>query len=445
MIFAVVLAACAPTTIRLGDDTATDPGPAVAAAGLTVAVHPEVSTVLVATWTQLVAADTSLSWELDGETFSSPVRARAPGAAEEVVLGLPADAAATVTLHAGATALAAEARTGPLPEGLVAPTLTTWHPAAADPAPYFLTSVDVGPQNFFGPCWVVMLDRSGRIVWYREVADRRLTLFPRVARDGTHVLWDATTYYVADSIPGSITRATLSLSQEVETEVEGIGFTWDELDDGSFLFDYAETGYAYHLERQYPDGTRARVWSCAPWMERYDDNYWACAANTVRWDPDTNVVVWSMFQTSTVVGIDLATGTLLWELGEYPGGLAFEPSTIRLELQHYPNWTPDGTLLLTTHVPDEPGVQRIRELELDVPGGTARQLWSYTPAAGHYGDYAGEATRLPNGNTLVSFGTDGVVQEVGPNAEVAWEIDWADHLAGHLTPVEDLYALDRGW
>ncbi len=463
----LLLAACASTTIPFGDtggrdtdadpdtaadtagdtdtaqDTDTDTEPVVIAEGLTITVHPEVSTVLVATWTQLVAGETSLSWELDGESFSSPVRPRAPGVVMEVVLGLPPETPVTVTLNAGGTILAAAGATEALPREMISPVNTLWDPVAADAAPYFLTSVDTGPNNFFGPCFTVLLDRAGRVVWYRAVSDRRLTLFPRVARDGTHILWDATTYYVSDSVPGSITRATLSLSQEVETVVDGIGFTYDELDDGSFLFDNAETGYDYHLERQYPDGTRERIWSCAPWMDPFSSGYWACAPNTVHWDPATNLVVWSMFETSTVIGIDLASGRLVWELGEYPGGLAFDPDTVRLELQHYPNWTPDGTLLLTTHVPGERGVQQIREFALEGP--TARQVWTYEAPAGYYGDYAGEATRLPNGNTLINFGTDGVVREITPDTTVVWEIDWEDHLVGHLTPVEDLYALDAGW
>lgn len=429
-----------------GPDTAvdTDVEPVIATENLVLTVHPEVGTLLVAQWEQLVAGDTWLSWDVDGEAFSSPVRTRKPGPVTEVVLGLPAETKVTVTLNAGDVPLTATGTTDPLPRGLVGPTLTIWDPIAADPAPFLLTSVDMGPNNFFGPCWVVMLDRSGRIVWYREVKQRRLTMFPRVARDGSHIAWDATVYYVPAGVHGSITRATLSLGQELETTVDGIGLTWDEHEDGSFLFDHAETAYDYHLERQYPDGTRERVWSCAEWMAAFSTAYWACAPNTARWDPTTNVVVWSMFQTSTVVGIDLGTGEMLWELGEYPGGLSFDPDGIRLELQHYPNWTPDGTLLLTTHVPGEPGVQTVREL--DMGAGVARQVWSYTAPVGYYGDYAGEATRLPNGNTLVNFGTDGVVHEITTaEAAVVWEIDWADHLVGHLTPVDDLYALDAGW
>jgi hypothetical protein len=425
-------------------DSDTDTVPVVSAEGLSLAVHTEVATILVATWDQLVAGETSLSWEVDGETFTSPVRAREAGVATEVILGLPASTAVTVTLHADATALTATDATGALPRGLVTPTLTLADPLAYDPSPYLLTSVDSGENAFFGPCYVVILDRSGRVVWYRAVSDRRLTLFPRVSRSGAHLLWDATTYYVADSVPGGVVRATLSLGQEEETEIDGIGFTYDELPDGSLIFDNAETGYDYHLERLYPDGTRTRIWSCAPWMNLWRSQYWDCAPNTVKWDEATNLVTWSMFQTSTVVGLDLDSGAMAWELGEYPGGYAFSPADIRLELQHYATFTDAGTLLLTTHVPGEPDVQRIRELALDATTATATQVWTYE-APGYYGRYAGEATRLPNGNTLIDYGTDGVVQEVTPDGVVAWELDWSNHLVGHLTPLTDLYALDAGW
>jgi hypothetical protein len=275
------------------------------------------------------------------------------------------------------------------------------------------------------------------VVWYRATSDNRLTLFPRVARDGSHLLWDATTYYVTGVDP-SITAANLSLTRETETFVPSLGFTWDEDLDGSWIFDEAESAYDYHLSR-YRGGFVERLWSCAPWMATYSTGYWACAANTALAGGEE--LVYSMFETSTVVGVDAATGEVVWELGDYPGGLTFVPADVNLSLQHYPNWTPDGTLLLTTHV-DGIREQHIREFAIDRSAGTATQVWDYTPDAGYYGDYAGEATRLPNGNTLVNFGTDGVVQEVTPAREVVWELDWSNHLLGHLTPIDDLYALD---
>ena len=37
------------------------------------------------------------------------------------------------------------------------------------------------------------------------------------------------------------------------------------------------------------------------------------------------------------------------------------------------------------------------------------------------------------------------MQEVTPEGEVVWDIDWSDHLVGNVVPIDDLYALDEGW
>lgn len=438
-----------------GGETAqdTDSGAeAEAAEGLSVSVHPEVSTVLVVRWTQLVEAEASwLSWSFEGRAWSSPERARSPGPASEVVLGLPSGESVELVLN---LRIGDEIRsydvgtgtTGGLPAALVLPSLTSADEALAREQPFLLTSVNVGSVDFYGPCYVVIIDQQARVVWYRAVDDSRLTMFPRVSRYGGYLIWDATTYYVYDdSVTAGVIRATLDLGQEEETTVPHMGLTYDELPDGSLLFDYAEDYYRYHLAIQAPDGEQTLIWDCYDWMSDYDGSGWACAPNTVLWDEESDQVIWSMFQTSTVASIELSSGELQWYFGRTPGGLVVDPADALLMLQHYPNWTPDGTLLLSTHVPGGPGQQTVREYEVDATARTATQVWSYTPEAGHYADYAGEATRLESGNTLVNFGTDGVVQEVTPEGEVAWEIDWQDRLLGHLTPIENLYDLNVGW
>jgi hypothetical protein len=304
-----------------------------------------------------------------------------------------------------------------------------------------LTSVNVGPEDFFGPCYTVVVDRQGRVVWYWEVSDSRLNLFSRVARDGTHIVVDATTYYVFDDVESSLTRLDLDLDRVEEVEVAGMGLTWDELDDGSFLFDHAASGYDYHLERLYPDGTRTRIWSCAPWMDAYTDRYWACAANTVLWSADRGTALWSMFETSTVAEIDLETGALRGWFGQTPGSWEIASAGVQLELQHYPNWTPEGTIVLTTHVPGASRRQVQRELALDEDAGTLTEVWSYESAEGWYGEYAGDVTRLSGGGTLIGYGTGGIIEEIDADSAPVWVLDWDGHMTGHSTPIADLYAL----
>jgi hypothetical protein len=183
------------------------------------------------------------------------------------------------------------------------------------------------------------------------------------------------------------------------------------------------------------------LWSCRPWMSLWTDNFWDCAPNTVHYDRTRNTVLWSMFQTSTVVELDL-DGLMLNEFGEYPGGYSFDPPGSAFELQHFPGWTADGTLMASTHSPDTTQ-QWAREFEVDPVDSTLHEVWSYQTT--HWAEYAGQAQKLPSGNLLWQTGTAGVILEVTPDGTVAWEGGWTGQLIGNVTPIEDLYALTTGW
>ena len=284
------------------------------------------------------------------------------------------------------------------------------------------------------------------MVWYESVDDSRLTWQPRASLDGTHLLYEASTYYVYDSsVKPSIKRLTLDKTQVLETFIDGMGLAWSEMPDGSLVFDHAETGYEYHIERLYEDGERERIWSCYPWMQEYDRGYWACAPNAIVVDYDRNTALYSMFETSTVVEIDLDSGEMVRQLGQIPDGWTFDPEESTFELQHYPNWTPDGTLLVSTHAIGGGRTQYIREYVLDDADEVISQVWSYEQPAGFYAEYAGGALRMSNGNTMITVGTDGAVLEVDPEGGIAWELDWHGHLVGNVTALDDLYALNEGW
>lgn len=419
---------------------------------LTVEVHPEISTLLVATWTQSEAVEESwLTFTFEDQVITSPSRAREPGEQREVLLGVPAETEVSVSLS---LERGAEAVTGPLvlastaelPSDLVVPELVQWDEAASSSQRYALTAVDVGRSNFYGPFYVVILDRQGRVVWYESVDDSRLTWQPRPSLDGTHLVYEAATVYVfTGGVEPSIKRLTLDLEQEEETFIDGFGLAWAELPDGGFVFDHAESGYEFHVETLSPDGERERIWSCYPWMSAYDRGYWACAPNAIVYDPDRNTVIYSMFETSTVVEVDLDSGELLRHFGQIPDGYAFDPGNTTFDLQHYPNWTASGSLLVSTHQVGVRNRQFVREFEVDEANQTLVQTWSYDLPPDYYAEYAGGALRLDNGNTMITVGTDGAVLEITPEGEIVWELDWAGHLVGNVLALDDLYALNQGW
>jgi len=83
--------------------------------------------------------------------------------------------------------------------------------------------------------------------------------------------------------------------------------------------------------------------------------------------------------------------------------------------QHDANLTPDGTLLLVSHESD---ATVAREYAIGDDGLT--EVWS---VAGPLSGFLGQARRLDNGNTLVGFGGKGLLREITPDGEIAWQLE----------------------
>lgn len=407
-----------------------------------VTVHPQVATMLVVAWDQPVATDEAwVTWTVDGVEHGSRHVPVAAGPASALILGVPERTAVDgITVHTGDGTLdGGSATTGALPSNLFEPTVTH-HEATIRPEPWVLTSVDVGPSPFFGPCYTVIVDADGRIVWYRPTEGARLTWQPRLSRAGDTILLDEEiTYTGEDPDQAAVTRVTLDRAAEERTSLPGM-ITFDELDDGGFVYAVAENGFEFDLVRRHPDGTDQRIWTCYPWMEPYNDEYWGCATNTTTWDPTRGTVLWSTFETMIVLEIDLETGEIVREYGPYPGGYRIEPPESTFEKQHFPNWTAAGTLVVSTH---DIGATRqlAREFEVDEGEGVLREIWSVETS--DYAEYAGHVRVLPSGHLLWGLGTRGVIQEITREGDVLWRIEWRDHLVGNVTPIADLYTLVR--
>ena len=154
-----------------------------------------------------------------------------------------------------------------------------------------------------------------------------------------------------------------------------------------------------------------------------------------------------MYYSDTVVEIDRKTGELLRQWGQIDGSWEMDPTGSMIDYQHYPNYTEDGTLLVSTHTLGQKNQQMAREFMVDDENQTLTEIWNFGEDSPYYAQYGGEATRH-GPNTLISYGTDGALMEVTPEKEVAWEVRWRSgshaHLLGHLTLIDDLYALNLG-
>ena len=437
---AAVALGCAPPPVVISD--------------VTVTPHEDVATLLWVDWSQDSEADAAwLEIELsDGSMLESAHAARGAGSHREVVLGAPADmdlVLRVVAENRGGETVSGEqtARTGSLPEDLTQPVLGAWEPEAADPAGWVLGSVDVdGGTNYSGPYWLFIADRQGRIVWYRELG-WDMSMFPRVARDGTHIAWDAHMFLEPTGADSRVERMTLDGTWSEVVATPGLGWTWDETDDGTVLYDKDRGVETITLEQVNPDGSQETLWDCGAWLASFGLDLEACFTNTTNWVAATDTVLWSTYWGDWVAELDRATGEVIWYAGAVDGGLDISPAEAGFELQHYPNYTPDGTLLVSTHVPGQEGEQRAREYEVDLDGGVLTEVWAYGEGAeGYYAPYSGEAVRLASGNTLVNTGTGGEIREVTTDGRTVWSLAWgSEHTLGHTQLIEDLYGVNRGW
>lgn len=441
-----IFAACANPSPKDSDPSAE------IAADLSVTVHPEVNTVLLASWTQQEASEASWVEVAFGDTvLQTPVLSRPAGPASASLLGIPADTEVRVTVinEDGERFRSAElvASTGSLPADLPEPELLVWDPSRASPEPWVMLTVDVGEVWFKGPFYAVILNREGRVVWYWQVPDERTSLYAQPGWDGQHLVMDGNaTYVFDDSVESKIYRLTLDLARLDEIEIPDLLFSFEEETNGAVLYGRHQDDGSWTLARHAADGTDTDLWSCG---DRFSGSLFldqACFNNTLVWDAERNTAMYSMQLVNTVFEIELSTGEIVREFGASAEGWSVEPETAPLSLQHYPNWTPDGTILLSTRVPDAPGETRAREYEVDDDSQTLTERWSY--GEDHYASQEGEAVRLENGNTLIGYGTGGALVEVSPGGELLWELAWPENaetgttLIGHATLLGDLHALN---
>jgi hypothetical protein len=307
---------------------------------------------------------------------------------------------------------------------------------------------------------VEIFDRDGRIVWYKRVDDGMFSFSPSVARTGTHIWFDADNIFGFGSGAPGVTRQTLDGRWSVHWPIPGLGQAIGEGPDSSFFYEL-RSGNQHAVNALDAAGASSTVWNCAAYMSSIGVDPYGCLLNTTNWDPVRNTVLASQFETSTVFEIDLATGESIGQFGQLVRGdpWTFDPPDSMFAYQHFPNWTSDGTLLVSTHRPcggmggcnpnnGQDGTQLASEYVLDEATKTITRIGVYE-STDLWATQAGEAYRLPNGNLIQGYGQDGAVREVAPDGTVVWQAEWEKdgqgyRAVGHTSLIDDLYALNVG-
>jgi len=430
-----------------------------------ITVHDDVNTILVVTWTQLLAADNvwlEFTFE-DGNVMTSRAKPGALGAHDDVVLGVPGATDVTVRIvsnqggvdykttdHMGTTLA--------VPSGMPVAEVLSYDATLASPDRWMFGAVedsDGGCTNttcyYHTTFWLYIMDRQGRIVWYyADPSTNATSSFQRIARDGEYIWIEKRPF--SNGTNRSVLRMTLDHKYEDEVLVDGLADCIDVTTSGSLLYD--TVGQDPHLvEMTFPDHTPRNIWRC---RDTFPSG--SCYSNTVNWNELDDTVVMSFPERDTVLEIDRVTGDVVGQYGIANGSYAFMPDTWNFEFQHFANITKDGTLLVSSHMPGNSSNTNpvenghgFFEFTIDRANETLIEKWYYNEGP-EWAMYKGMAIRLPNDNTLANYGTGGVIREITPDKETAFHVkfdaeqgnDFFNKMVGHNVLINDLYELNGG-
>ena len=145
--------------------------------------------------------------------------------------------------------------------------------------------------------------------------------------------------------------------------------------------------------------------------------------NTCHFTPDGNYIYISSRHLSRITMIDYPNGNIIWNMGkDFGNGTVDFGHDLNLSYQHDPELQKNGNILLfDNHNLGPEDSSRAIEVSIDFKRNPIAQIewqtWGDTLA------YAeGDADRLANGNTLITYGRLGRIDEVNHNSEKVWSL-----------------------
>jgi hypothetical protein len=143
--------------------------------------------------------------------------------------------------------------------------------------------------------------------------------------------------------------------------------------------------------------------------------------NALDYDLDDEALYVSVRNLNRIYKISYPEGEVEWVMGDggdFGAGLFHH--------QHNPVRLGPGRMLVFDNGlhagPLEPDRSRVIEIEYDPEARAARIVWEYAGPPAFFSEAQGDASRLPNGNTLVTDSAGPRVFEIDPGGMLVWEL-----------------------
>jgi hypothetical protein len=152
--------------------------------------------------------------------------------------------------------------------------------------------------------------------------------------------------------------------------------------------------------------------------------------NSIEQDYDGNLIV-SLRHTDQIIKINRITGEIMWRLGGIRNAFTFLNDTLGFFHQHDARRVAPGRITLFDNGNfHSPPFSRAIEYEIDEVNKTAKLVWQFDHNKDVFAFAMGNAQRLPNGNTLIGWGTAAIpnMTEVDPSGNTVFELAMGDSL-----------------
>jgi hypothetical protein len=375
--------------------------------------------------------EVAAEWDGDG-AFSGVVQLLKAGTEYHYQVRLETDEGAIHTEPATFT-------TGPTPTGM--PELAVYSPLVDQVTDgYVITSLITFPPA------VVILDREGDFVWWTipDTEDYASIVRAHVSRDRQWVIYlmslgefssggddddDDDTSLVGEDY---LVRVKLDGSEVESTHVSHCHHDFLELPDGSFALLQSEHRtigenevFGDAVVELDADGNMTTIWSAFDHLEydpEYEDHGWV-HANAIDYIEDEDAYIVSLRSYDALHKIDRASGEEIWRLG---GPFSdFQTATAETELfgcQHQFD-TVEGGIIVHDNRDDVALPSRVIEYAMDTDAMQVDYVWQYVVDPPMHVIGLGDVSRLPTGNTFVVWSSQGQMDEVTPDGEVAWRLN----------------------
>jgi Arylsulfotransferase (ASST) len=419
-----------------------------------------ISTVGIVTWSTTLPSPTSahIDFGIDGSYgMTAPVDLMAPDH-RTLLLGMKPSA----TYHYRITATNASGSctsddytiaTGPPPNGLAPPTVTTTN-ASALYGGFLVTGqysqAMVGASNG-APAFI--MDKDGTYVWWYTVSGSNATGVA-MSYDGQYIWINSVNVPKGTTHVHRVTMDGLS-DTDFSTPFMDLSHQLTPLPDGSVAF-YAYGANGCDDIKIFPaNGTPSDSAATIANALTAHGGTGKCHVNDIQYSPSDDTLIFSDLDNNCLTKIT-KTGATVWVLnGGVPNGpqSSFSDGAIIWKggehgftvlgaddfvIFNNNSKMPAGSMASWMSAAGDGSGSLAIEVKLDLTAMTATQTWMYKANPMIANDVLGDAQRLPNGNTIIDFATKGTIQEVDKDGNLLQQISTKTNF-GYLEKRATLY------